>query len=85
MKYAFAGDATNEKHKCFLTIFGGPVVQPDLENVLIFKMRFEDDTYMAATALAREFWRYKIGSALKLKVRLVNISATNTNGNSTDC
>ena len=58
MTHAFAGDATNEKHKWFLTIFGGPSAQPDLENVFIFNMRFEDDTYIAVAALAREFWRY---------------------------
>ncbi len=58
MTYAFADDAANDKHKWFLTIFGGPSAQPDLENVLIFNMRFEDDTYIAVAALAREFWRY---------------------------
>jgi hypothetical protein len=58
MTCAFAGDATNEKHKWFLTIFGGPSAQPDLEHVLTFNMHFEDDTYIAAAALAREFWRY---------------------------
>ena len=60
---AFADNVANEnkayEHKWFLTIFGGPSAQPDLENVLAFNMRFEDDTYIAAAALAREFWRYK--------------------------
>ena len=58
MTYALADDAANEKHKWFLTIFAGPSAQPDLENVLLFNMRFEDDTYIAVAALAREFWRY---------------------------
>ena len=57
--YAFADNDTNEKHKWFLTIYGGPAAQPDLENVLTFDMRFEDDTYIGVAALAREFWRYK--------------------------
>ena len=54
MTYAFAGDATNEKHKWFLTIFGGPSAQPDLENTFIFNMRFEDDTYIAV-AYGRDY------------------------------
>ncbi len=61
--YAFADDAANEnkteEHKWFLTFFAGPAAQPDLENVLQFDMRFEDDTYVAVAALAREFWRFK--------------------------
>jgi hypothetical protein len=59
LTYAFDGDVTNERPKWFLTIFGGPSAQPDLENVSVFNMRFEDDTYIAAAALAREFWRYE--------------------------
>ena len=57
--YAFDGDVSNERPKWFVTVFGGPSAQPDLENVLLFNMRFEDDTYIAAAALAREFWRYE--------------------------
>ena len=61
-RYALADDVRNEnktdEHKWFLTIFGGPSTQPDLENTLVFNMRFEDDTYIAVAALAREFWRY---------------------------
>ena len=57
--YAFANDLRNEnkthEHKWFLTLYGGPSVQPDLENTLVFNMRFEDDTYIALAALAREF------------------------------
>ena len=60
---AFADDVRNEnkapEYKWFLTIFGGPAAQPDLEHVLSFNMRFEDDTYIAAAALSRELWRYK--------------------------
>jgi len=60
---AFADDVRNEnkapEYKWFLTIFGGPSAQPDLEHVLSFNMRFEDDTYIAAAALSRELWRYK--------------------------
>ena len=55
---ALAGDVTTDNRKWFLTIYGGPSAQPDLENVLLFNMRFEDDTYIAVAALAREFWRY---------------------------
>ena len=42
-----------------MTLYGGPSAQPDLENTLVFKLRFEDDTYIAMAALAREFWRYE--------------------------
>ena len=85
MTLAFAGDATNEKHKWFLTIFGGPSAQPDLENTFIFNMRFEDDTYIAAAALAREYWRYENWISFEVEgCRLVIISAKNTNGNLTD-
>lgn len=63
LTYAFADDVRNEnkipEHKWFLTVFGGPAVQPDLENALIFNMRFEDHTYIGVAALAREFWRYE--------------------------
>ncbi len=63
LTYAFAVDAGNgnkiDEHKWFLTVFGGPSAQPDLENVLQFNMRFEDDTYVAVGALARELWRFK--------------------------
>jgi len=60
---SFADDVRNEnkthEHKWFLTLYGGPSTQPDLENTLVFNMRFEDDTYIAVAALAREFWRYE--------------------------
>jgi hypothetical protein len=60
---AFADDVGNENktdaHKWFLTLYGGPSAQPDLENTLLFNMRFEDGTYVAVVALAREFWRYE--------------------------
>jgi hypothetical protein len=63
LTYAFADEVGNEKkipeHKWFLTVFGGPSVQPDLENTLIFNMHVEDDTYIGVAALAREFWRYE--------------------------
>jgi len=63
LTYSFADDVKNEnktpEHKWFLTVFGGPAVQPNLENVLIFNMRVEDDTYIGVAALAREFWRYE--------------------------
>ena len=60
---AFADDVRNEnkthEHKWFLTLYGGPSTQSDLENTLVFNMRYEDDTYIAVAALAREFWRYE--------------------------
>ncbi len=63
LTYTFADDVGNEntthEDKWFLTVFGGPFALPDLENVLLFNMRFEDDTYIAVSALAREFWRYR--------------------------
>ena len=46
-------------YKWFLTLFGGPSAQPDLENVFKLNMRFEDDTYIVVAALARQFWRFK--------------------------
>ena len=57
--HALADETTKERYKWFFTIYGGPAAKPDLENVLIFNMRFEDDTYIAVAALARELWRYK--------------------------
>ena len=48
-----------EQYKWFLTIYGGPHAQPDFYHALRFDMRFEDDTYIAVAALAREVWRYK--------------------------
>lgn len=48
-----------EQYKWFLTVYGGPHAQPDFYHVLRFDMSFEDDTYIAVAALARELWRYK--------------------------
>jgi len=60
---AFAGSdpETNENdhYKWFLTVYGGPHAQPDFYHVLRFDMSFEDDTYIAVAALARELYRYK--------------------------
>jgi hypothetical protein len=60
---AFAEDDLNtknaEQYKWFLTVYGGPHAQPDFYHVLRFDMSFEDDTYIAVAALARELWRYK--------------------------
>ena len=53
-----ADDVAHENYKWFLTLYGGPAAQPNLENVAIFNMRFEDDTYIAVAALARELWRF---------------------------
>ncbi len=63
VRFAVADETGNgnkaDEHKWFLTVYGGPSAQPDLEHTLLFNMRFEDDTYIAVGALAREFWRYK--------------------------
>ena len=53
-----SGD-TAEQHKWFLTLYGGPHAQPDLEHVALFDWSIEDDTYIGVAALAREFWRYR--------------------------
>jgi hypothetical protein len=49
----------NNHYKWFLTVYGGPHAQPDFYHVLRFDMSFEDDTYIAVAALARELYRYK--------------------------
>jgi hypothetical protein len=46
-------------YKWFLTVYGGASSQTEFEDVLVFHWRFEDDTYIAVTALARELWRYE--------------------------
>lgn len=60
---AFADSEETEKlaqrYKWFLTVYGGAHAQPDLEHVLTLQMHFEDDTYIAVAALAREFWHYE--------------------------
>ena len=59
MTYALADDAANEKHKWFLTIYGGAHAQDTIEDIFTFNAKFEDNDYIAVAALAREFWRYK--------------------------
>jgi hypothetical protein len=46
-------------YKWFLTVYGGASSQTDFEDVLTFNMDFDDDTYIAVTALARELWRFQ--------------------------
>jgi len=60
---AFADNDNDEnsiqQYKWFLTVYGGVHAQPDFYHVVRFDMSFEDDTYIAVAALAREFWRYE--------------------------
>ena len=60
---AWADDDKNKndinRHKWFLTIYGGAHAQENIEDVLTFQAEFEDNDYIVVAALAREFWRYK--------------------------
>ena len=60
---AWADDDKNKndinRHKWFLTIYGGAHAQENIEDVLTFQAKFEDNDYIIVAALAREFWRYK--------------------------
>ena len=48
-----------KRHKWFLTIYGGAHAQDDIEDVITFNAKFEDNDYLAVAALARRFWHYK--------------------------
>ena len=60
---AWADDDKNKndinRHKWFLTIYGGAHAQKNIEDVLTFQAEFEDNDYIVVAALAREFWRYQ--------------------------
>ncbi len=53
------GDSDFQNYKWYLTLCGGPHVQPDLEHTIFFLWEEVEDTYIFIGALAREFWRYK--------------------------
>jgi len=48
-----------ERSKWFLTVYGGAHAQDDLQDVVIFQPKFEDNAYIGVVALARELWHYK--------------------------
>ena len=48
-----------KQHKWFLTVYGGAHYQDHIEDLLLFNAKFVENDYIAVTALAREFWRYK--------------------------
>ena len=56
---AWADDDKNKndinRHKWFLTIYGGAHAQENIEDVLTFQAEFEDNDYIVVAALAREF------------------------------
>ena len=47
------------RHKWFLTVYGGAHAQNTIEDVFTFNAKFEDNDYIAVAALAREFWHYQ--------------------------
>ena len=52
-------DSDTQQFKWFLTLYGGPSIQPDLEHTVYFLWEDVEDTYIVVSALAREVWRYK--------------------------
>jgi hypothetical protein len=59
----WAEDDTTEndgaRYKWFLTAYGGAHAQDDLQDVVTFQPKFEDNAYIAAIALARQLWHYE--------------------------
>ena len=48
-----------ERYKWFLTVYGGAHAQDDINDVVTFQPKFEDNAYVGVVALARELWHYK--------------------------
>jgi hypothetical protein len=48
-----------ERHKWFLTAYGGAHAQDDFNDVVTLQPKFEDNAYIGVLALGREFWHYK--------------------------
>jgi hypothetical protein len=52
-------DKDPDRYKWFLTVYGGAHAQDDINDVVTFQPKFEDNAYIGAVALARELWHYK--------------------------
>ena len=48
-----------KRHKWLLTVYGGAHAQDDINDVVTFQPKFEDNAYIGVVALARELWHYK--------------------------
>jgi hypothetical protein len=48
-----------ERYKWFLTAYAGAHAQDDINDVVTFQPKFEDNAYIGVVALAREIWHYK--------------------------
>ncbi len=48
-----------ERYKWFLTAYAGAHAQDDIQDVVTFQPKFEDNAYVGVVALARELWHYK--------------------------
>ena len=48
-----------ERYKWFVTAYAGAHAQDDINDVVTFQPKFEDNAYVGVVALARELWYYK--------------------------
>ena len=48
-----------ERYKWFLTAYAGAHAQDDINDVVTFQPKFEDNAYVGVVALARELWHYE--------------------------
>jgi len=48
-----------QRPKWFLTAYAGAHAQDDINDVVTFQPKFEDNAYVGVVALARELWHYK--------------------------
>lgn len=48
-----------ERYRWFLTAYAGAHAQDDINDVVTFQPKFEDNAYVGVVALARELWHYK--------------------------
>ena len=60
---AWAQDGKTEndtqRYKWFLTAYAGAHAQDDINDVVTFQPKFEDNAYIGVVALARELWHYE--------------------------
>jgi len=52
-------DKDPDRYKWFLTTYAGAHAQDDINDVVTFQPKFEDNAYIGVVALARELWHYK--------------------------
>ena len=56
-----------QRYKWFLTTYAGAHAQDDLNDVVTFQPKFEDNAYIGVVALARELWHYKEYFSIELE------------------